>query len=67
MHLPKNISLVDGAAIPEGWITGYQLLRISGAKKGDSIVVYAGASGVGTAIIQMCKMLGIKAFAVVSG
>lgn len=31
------------------------------------MVIYAGASGVGTAVIQICKVLKANVFAVVSG
>jgi NADPH:quinone reductase-like Zn-dependent oxidoreductase len=35
-------------------------------KEGDNIVVYAGASGVGTAAIQLGKLLGANIYCVVS-
>lgn len=66
MPLPKGLNYVEGAAIPEAWITGFQLLRLAQVKKGDSVVVYAGASGVGTAVIQLCKLLEAKIYCVVS-
>ena len=42
------------------------MLRLASVKEGDHVVVYAGASGVGTAAIQLCKLLGAHAWAVVS-
>jgi tumor protein p53-inducible protein 3 len=36
------------------------------AKEGDHIVVYAGASGVGTAATQLGKLLGVNIYCVVS-
>jgi len=62
MRLPKNLTLNEGAAIPETWLTAYQLLvKIAKVKKGEYVLIYAGASGVGTAAIQLCKLLGAKA------
>ena len=66
MPLPKKLSFLEGGAIPEAWITAFQLLRLASVKVGDHVVVYAGASGVGTAAIQLCKLLGAQAWAVVS-
>jgi tumor protein p53-inducible protein 3 len=66
LPLPKSLSYVQGAAIPEAWSTAFQLLRLASVKMGDDVVVYAGASGVGTAAIQLCKLLGAHPWAVVS-
>lgn len=66
LPLPNNLSYVEGAAIPEAWITAFQLLRLAQVQDGDHVVVYAGASGVGTAAIQLCKLLGAHPWAVVS-
>jgi len=42
------------------------LLRLANAKKGDNIVVYAAASGVGTAAIQLGNLLDVNVWCVVS-
>jgi NADPH:quinone reductase-like Zn-dependent oxidoreductase len=42
------------------------LLRLAAVKEGDHVVVYAGASGVGTAVIQLGKLLGAHIWCVVS-
>ena len=41
MPLPKGLSFVEGAAIPEAWLTAFQLLRLAQVKAGDNVVVYA--------------------------
>jgi len=66
MPLPKGFSYVQGAAIPEAWLTAFQLLRFAKVEQGRNIVVYAGASGVGTAAIQICKLMGANVWSVVS-
>ena len=55
IELPENYDLKNAAAIPEAWLTAYQLCLISQIKKNDFILVHAAASGVGTALIQMIK------------
>ncbi len=47
-------------------MTAYQLIGFASLQKGQKVVIYAGASGVGTAAIQICKVLGYEAYAVVS-
>lgn len=66
MPLPKNFTHVQGAAIPEAWLTAFQLLRLAKVEKGQNVVIYAGASGVGTAVIQLGKLLGANVWSVVS-
>lgn len=54
--LPENIDFVHGAAIPEVFLTAYQTLYWLGKLKSEeTVLIHAGASGVGTAAIQMAK------------
>ena len=57
---------MKGAAIPEAWLTAFQLLGLAELQPGQKVVIYAGASGVGTAAIQICNVLGFEPYAVVS-
>uniref|UniRef100_A0A0G4HZR0 Enoyl reductase (ER) domain-containing protein n=1 Tax=Chromera velia CCMP2878 TaxID=1169474 RepID=A0A0G4HZR0_9ALVE len=64
MPLPEGMSFVDGACIPEAWLTAFQHLHFTaGVEAKDSVLVHAGASGVGTAAIQLAKMAGAKVVA----
>ena len=47
-------------------MTAFQIISLADLKKEDRIVIYAGASGVGTAAIQICNSLGFEPYAVVS-
>jgi putative PIG3 family NAD(P)H quinone oxidoreductase len=59
--LPKTIELVRGAGIPEAYLTAFLNLSIeAGLKAGDSVLIHAGASGVGLAAIQTAKFLGAR-------
>ncbi|KAK4703350.1 NADPH:quinone reductase, partial [Phenoliferia sp. Uapishka_3] len=56
---PKGVSWVHAASIPENWLTAYQaLFLIAGMKPGQSVMIHAGASGVGLAAIQLANSFG---------
>ncbi|KAG1723075.1 quinone oxidoreductase putative [Suillus paluster] len=56
---PNHLSWVDAASIPENYITAYQtLVKYGEVKKGDHVLVHAGASGVGIAAIQTARESG---------
>lgn len=58
MSIPKGLSFVDGAGIPEVFATAYQtLFWIGNLAENETVLIHAGASGVGTAAIQLAKQL----------
>jgi tumor protein p53-inducible protein 3 len=60
---PKEMSFSDGAAVPEQWFTAFQLLHLVGeVQPGDRVLIHAGASGVGTSAIQLCRLVGAIPF-----
>ncbi len=59
MAVPVALGLPDAGAVPEVFITAYDALVIQGGlRRGSWALVHAGASGVGTAAIQICKLFG---------
>lgn len=61
LRVPANLSLHDAAAIPEVFITAWDALVVQGGlTSGRWALVHAGASGVGTAAIQICKAIGAR-------
>lgn len=59
MAVPPGLSLTEAAAIPEVFLTAYQALHWLGRlQEGDYVLIHAGASGVGTAAIQLVKTAG---------
>ena len=63
LPLPKNINLSDGAAIPEVFATCWLNLFIEGnLKKGEKVLFHAGASGIGTAGIQLCNIFQCESY-----
>ncbi len=54
--LPDNLSFEQGTALPEvlatAWLNLYELANL---KAGEKVLLHAGASGVGSMAIQLCK------------
>lgn len=66
LPVPKGYSMVEAAALPEVFATAYLNLYIEGAVQiGEQVIVHAGASGVGTAAIQLLKNSGNPVFVTV--
>jgi NADPH2:quinone reductase len=61
LRIPSTATLADAAAIPEVWITAFDALVVQGGlTSGRVALVHAGASGVGTAAIQIAKAIGAR-------
>lgn len=61
MPIPKNCSMVEAAAIPEAFATGYLNLFIEGKiQEGNTLLMNAGASGLAGVIIPLAKAFGIR-------
>lgn len=58
MPIPENMSFEEAAAVPEVFLTAYQtLFWIGKLQQNETVLIHAGASGVGTAAIQLAKQL----------
>ena len=61
MSVPEALPLSDAGAFPEVFVTAWDaLVRQGGLTSGRWALVHAGASGVGTAAIQICKAMGAR-------
>jgi len=59
MPIPDQLSFEKAAAIPEAFLTAYQaIVWIGKLNRDETILIHAGASGVGTAAIQIARMIG---------
>ncbi|HRE47686.1 MAG TPA: NAD(P)H-quinone oxidoreductase [Aggregatilineales bacterium] len=59
LRIPKPIATVDAAALPEAFLTAYlNMITLGGLRSGERILIHAGASGVGTAAIQVARIVG---------
>jgi putative PIG3 family NAD(P)H quinone oxidoreductase len=56
MRVPGNLSFEQAAAIPEVFLTAYQnLFNVARLAPGETVLIHAGGSGVGTAAIQLVR------------
>ena len=64
MRVPNVLDMEQAAAaIPEVWLTAHQLLHTTaGLRTGQTVLVHAGGSGVGTAAVQLVSLAGASAF-----
>ncbi len=67
LHVPASMSLDDAAAVLLQGLTAHYLVHDTyRVQRGDTILVHAGAGGVGLVITQMLKMLGARVITTVS-
>jgi len=63
-HMPKGLSFEDAAALPESCITAYDaMVSQCGLAAGETVLINAAASGVGTAAMQIAKAIGATTIA----
>lgn len=68
LPVPGNLSLLEAAAVPEVFATAYlNLYGEAGLATGERVLLHAGASGVGTAAIQLCAQSHNPCFVTVGG
>jgi putative PIG3 family NAD(P)H quinone oxidoreductase len=68
MPVPAGMDLTTAAAVPEVFLTAWlSLRRLTGLAPGETLLVHAAASGVGTAAIQVATELGARAIGTVRG
>jgi NADPH2:quinone reductase len=59
LPVPENLSFIEAASLPETFFTVWSnVFDRGGLKKGESLLVHGGSSGIGVAAIQMAKALG---------
>lgn len=62
--IPDSLSSADACTIPVVFLTAwFGLLQEAGLKAGEDVLIQSGASGVGTAAIQIAKHVGARVFA----
>ncbi|KFZ24333.1 hypothetical protein V502_01195 [Pseudogymnoascus sp. VKM F-4520 (FW-2644)] len=68
MHIPDTMSFETAAGIPETYFTAIQAIHlVGGLEPGQSVLIHAGASGVGQAAIQVAKLGGASKVIVTAG
>jgi tumor protein p53-inducible protein 3 len=64
MRIPAQFNYEQAAAISEAFLTAYlNLFTMGRLKAGETVLIHAGASGIGTAAIQLAKAAGARVIA----
>jgi putative PIG3 family NAD(P)H quinone oxidoreductase len=60
-RMPAEMSFTDAAAVPEAFITAYDgIVDQGGLGAGETVLVHAAGSGVGTAAVQIGRAIGAR-------
>ena len=66
--IPESLSFEEAAAVPLVFLTAWHMLvGRAGLRAGEEVLVLAAASGVGSAAVQIGKMLGCRVIATAGG
>lgn len=61
LPVPKGFSMIEAAALPETFFTVWtNLFERGGLKRGESVLIHGGTSGIGTTAIQLAREFGAK-------
>lgn len=61
--LPRELEIVAAAALPLNYMTAYQLLvRAAHLNPGDQVLVHGASGGVGTAMLQLGKLMDLQMY-----
>ncbi len=65
--LPVSWSFEQGAAFPVVYLTAHHMLvRVAAARRGESVLVHAAAGGVGLAVAELGRILGLRVLGLAS-
>ena len=65
LPLPEGLSFVEAAAMPTTFITAWHMLARARVAPGETVLVHGAASGVGSAGVQVAKVMGARVIATV--
>jgi putative PIG3 family NAD(P)H quinone oxidoreductase len=65
MPVPDSLTTVEAAAIPEAFLTAFDALFLQGGlSPGETVLIHAAGSGVGTAAVQLAASAGCRSIGV---
>ena len=65
--LPEGWTFEQGAAFPVVYLTAHHMLvRVAAAQRGESVLVHAAAGGVGLAVAELGRILGLRVIGLAS-
>ena len=63
---PEGWGPADCAALPAVALTAYHgLMEVARVRPGETVLIHSSAGGMGCALVQLCRILGLKSIAVV--
>ncbi|EAW4526131.1 NAD(P)H-quinone oxidoreductase [Salmonella enterica subsp. enterica serovar Braenderup] len=66
LPIPQNLTFIEAAALPETFFTVWaNLFSLGEVKKDDVVLIHGGASGIGTAALELCNAMNIRVFSTV--
>ncbi|MDA8200218.1 MAG: NAD(P)H-quinone oxidoreductase [Thermaerobacter sp.] len=66
LPVPPGFTFAEAAALPEAFFTAYDALQQVRLAMGDTVLIHAAASGVGTSAVQLAHHLGARVLATCS-
>lgn len=61
MSIPQPLTVLEGAAIPEVFVTAHEaLVQLGGVRDGDWVLIHAASGGVGSATVQLAAASGAR-------
>ena len=67
VHVPPGLDPAEAVCLILNYVTAYQMLhRSARAKPGETALVHAAAGGVGTALLQLARLQGIRTYGTAS-
>ena len=67
LRTPQGLSFAEAASLPVIFLTAYHMLKtLAPLRAGETVLVHAAASGVGTAAVQLAKTWGARVLATAS-
>lgn len=59
MPIPDNLTLIEAGAVVEAYLTAYSnMVELGELQQGETVLIHAGASGVGLAACQIARAIG---------
>ncbi len=67
VHLPPRLDPAEAVCLILDYVTAYQMLhRFAHARPGETALIHAAAGGVGTALLQLARLLGVQTYGTAS-
>jgi len=63
VRIPASVSVTEAATLPIAFLTADRALNVAGMRRGQRILVHAGAGGVGMAAVQLAVAQGLEVYA----